>query len=131
MSDGELQPGQVWEAIQTMSFYKLDNIGMYIDVNGYQCDGRTSSVMHVEPLQERFESFGCQVARVNGHDISALMETVSLPRDGRPLVVLCDTNPWQGIEPLKKRDPKYHYIRFSSAERKQFESILAKMEEGQ
>jgi len=42
MSDGEFQIGQTWEAIQTISFYKLDNICVYVDVNGYQCDGETS-----------------------------------------------------------------------------------------
>lgn len=128
MSDGELQPGQVWEAIQTMSFYKLDNMGIYIDVNGHQCDGRTSSVMNIEPLEKRFEAFYCRTFRVNGHDIKALEKPAQLPPDGRPLVVICDTNPWQGIELLKKRAPKFHYIRFPKEnERKEFEKILLTM----
>jgi transketolase len=131
MSDGELQPGQVWEAVQAMSFYKLDNMGIYIDVNGYQCDGRTTSVMNIEPLKKRFESFGCRVFRVNGHEISALVKPAQLAPDGRPLVVICDTCPWQGIEPLKNRAPKFHYIRFpDKQERKEFETALLKIQEG-
>jgi transketolase len=40
MSDGEFQEGQTWEAFEVLSFYKLDNVGIYVDVNGQQCDGR-------------------------------------------------------------------------------------------
>jgi transketolase len=128
MSDGELQPGQVWEALQFMSFHHLDNMGIYVDVNGHQCDGKTSDVMGIEPLQSRFESFGCRVFRVNGHDLSALAAPAKTLPDGRPLVVLCDTLPWNGVEPLKKRAPKYHYLRFSNEkEKKEYESVLEEM----
>lgn len=127
MSDGELQPGQVWEAIQTMAFYKLDNMGIYIDVNGYQCDGEVKSVMSIEPIEKRFESFGCRVKRVNGHDVSLLVDAGKFLADRRPLVVVCDTCPWQGMELIKKRTPKFHYIRFSDEERGEFENILVKM----
>lgn len=128
MSDGELQPGQVWEAVSSMAFYKLDNIGIYIDVNGYQCDGEVKLVMNIEPLAGRFESFGCRVLRVNGHDAGALVKAGKFRGDGRPLVVLCDTCPWQGIEPLKKRKPKFHYIRFNDEkERDEFEVVLESM----
>lgn len=130
MSDGEVQPGQVWEAIQAMAFYKLDNMGIYVDANGYQCDGKVSSVMNIEPLQARFESFGCRVARINGHDAGALVCAGKFFADGRPLVVICNTCPWQGIEPLKKRAPKFHYIRFSDKdERREFEDIFDRMKE--
>lgn len=127
MSDGELQPGQVWEAVQTMAFYKLDNMGIYVDVNGYQCDGAVSSVMNIEPITARFESFGCRVKRVNGHDVNALVCAGKFCADGRPLVVICDTCPWQGIEPIKRKEPKFHYIRFVNEERGEFESVLAGM----
>jgi len=130
MSDGELQSGQVWEALQAMSFYKLDNMGIYIDINGYQCDGRTDSVMNIEPLDKRFESFGCYTKRIDGHDISALVDVSSIETDHRPLVVMCETKPWQGIEPMKKRSPKFHYIRFyDEHDRKEFESVLTAYEE--
>jgi transketolase len=131
MSDGELQPGQVWEAFQFMSFYKLDTMGIYVDVNGYQCDGRTCDVMGIEPLQGRLESFGCEVFRVNGHDLSQLMGPFSKPPAGKPRVVLCDTIPWKGVEPLKKRSPKFHYLRFTNEqERREYETVLNAMESG-
>lgn len=125
MSDGEFQIGQTWEAMQTMGFYKLDNIGIYVDVNGYQCDGSTASVMSIEPLDKRLESFGAKVYKVNGHDIDALIAPSKVELDGRPLVVLCYTNPYQGIEILKEYSPKFHYIRFKTeAERQRLQKFL-------
>ena len=131
MSDGELQPGQVWEAVQSMVFYKLGNIVIVVDVNGHQCDGTTASVMGIEPLEKRFDAFGCIVQRVNGHDSDALYRACRVPHKNRPLVVIGDTKPWQGIEILKSRAPKFHYIRFKDAvERKKFEDVLKQMKTG-
>ncbi len=131
MSDGELQPGQVWEAAQTMSYYKLDNMGIYVDVNGHQCDGKTSDVMGMEPLQARFEAFGCAAFRVNGHDPAQLAAPPMTPHPGKPLVVLCDTIPWKGMDPLKSRAPKFHYMRFNSPEeKKSYEDFLKTMPGG-
>jgi len=118
MSDGEFQVGQTWEALQAMSFHMLDNVVIYVDVNGFQCDGKMCTVMDVEPLDKRLESFGARVFRVNGHDIKRLAEVGSLTPDGRPIVVLCDTDACRGIEVLKSRAPKMHYVRFTSQEEK-------------
>lgn len=118
MSDGEFQIGQTWEAIQAMSFHMLDNVLIYVDVNGFQCDGKMCNVMDVEPLHHRLEAFGCRVFRVNGHDIRKLADVGAVRPDGRPVVVLCDTDAARGIDILKKRAPKMHYVRFSSAEEK-------------
>jgi transketolase len=118
MSDGEFQIGQTWEALQAMSFHKLDNVVIYVDVNGFQCDGKMSNVMNVEPLDKRIAAFGCRVLRVNGHDINALAKAGSLRPDGRPVVVLADTDACRGLDVLKSRHPKMHYVRFSSDEEK-------------
>ncbi|HQO40318.1 MAG TPA: 1-deoxy-D-xylulose-5-phosphate synthase N-terminal domain-containing protein, partial [Spirochaetota bacterium] len=71
MSDGEFQIGQTWEALQAAAFHKLNNILIYVDVNGYQCDGRMTEVMNIEPLDKRLEAFGIRTYRINGHDIDA------------------------------------------------------------
>jgi transketolase len=118
MSDGEFQIGQTWEALQAMSHHMLDNVIIYVDVNGFQCDGKMCTVMDIEPLDKRLEAFGCRVFRVNGHDIKRLADTVELTPDGRPLVVLCDTDAARGIEVLKARAPKMHYVRFTTDEEK-------------
>jgi len=50
MSDGEFQIGQTWEALQSLSFLMLDNVVIFVDVNGFQCDGKMCTVMDIEPL---------------------------------------------------------------------------------
>ena len=118
MSDGEFQIGQTWEALQSLSFHRLDNVIIFVDVNGFQCDGKMCAVMDVEPLDKRIESFGARVFRVNGHDIKRLADAGSHDPDGRPVVVLCDTDAARGIDVLKSRAPKMHYVRFTGEEEK-------------
>jgi len=119
MSDGEFQIGQTWEALQSAAFHKLNNIIIFVDVNGYQCDGRMSDVMNIEPLDKRLEAFGIRTFRINGHDIDSLVNHGTMePDDERPTCILCDTIPYHGIDVLKKREPKFHYIRFAGAEEK-------------
>ena len=118
MSDGEFQIGQTWEALQSLSFHMLDNVVIFVDVNGFQCDGKMCTVMDIEPLDKRIESFGARVLRVNGHDIKRLADAGSLTPDGRPVVVLCDTDAARGLDVLKSRAPKMHYVRFTSEEEK-------------
>lgn len=126
MSDGEFQSGQTWETIQALSFYKLDNIGVYVDVNGQQCDGKMTEVMNIEPLTAKLEVFGARVFKVNGHDVDALAAPAELPPDGRPLFVLAYTNPAQGMVILEERKPRLHYVRFKDEqERQRFRDFLA------
>lgn len=119
MSDGELQEGQTWEALQAMAWYKLDNIGIYIDVNGQQCDGMMDTVMQIEPIMDRLTAFGVRAFEVDGHDINALVHPATLPRDGRPLVVLARTDPTRGIPLLKEYAPKLHTIKFKSTDERE------------
>ena len=128
MSDGEFQSGQTWEAAQALAFYKLDNVGVYVDVNGQQCDGEMDEVMNIEPLRSRLESFGARVFQVNGHDLDSLAAPASQPPADRPLFVLAYTNPTQGMPFLESRRPKLHYVRFKDeAERKLFTDFLEQM----
>jgi transketolase len=113
MSDGEFQIGQTWEAIQAASFHSLSNVLIYVDCNGYQCDGSMETVMDIEPLDKRLEAFGAMVTAVNGHDIDALVQAGGRDSLGKPHVVLCRTCPWQGLDFVKARMPKFHYVRFT------------------
>lgn len=129
MSDGEFQEGQTWEAMQTLAFYKLDSVGIYVDVNGQQCDGSMESVMPIEPLRERLEAFGARVFQVDGHDPDALAAPAALEPDGRPLVVLAYTDPCHGLDLLRRNAPKLHYVRFKSPEERQlYESALNELQ---
>ncbi|HWR60469.1 MAG TPA: 1-deoxy-D-xylulose-5-phosphate synthase N-terminal domain-containing protein, partial [Clostridia bacterium] len=127
LSDGELQEGQTWEAMQALSFYKADNLVVYVDVNGQQVDGYTRDVMNIEPLQSRFEAFGVKCMSVNGHDVDALYIASLQGEKDKPLVVLCYTDPCHGIPLLERRKPKLHYVRIPREERPEFEAFYAAM----
>jgi transketolase len=117
MSDGEFQEGQTWEAFQALSHYRLGNVGVYVDKNGQQCDGAMSDVMTIEPLADRLRAFGAEVHEVDGHDPDALAAPADRsPTADRPLVVIAQTDPCRGIELLRHRAPKLHYVRFKNQE---------------
>jgi len=121
MSDGEFEEGQTYEAIQAMCFYGLDNVGVYVDVNGQQVDGLTRDVMNIEPLDARIEAFGASVVRVDGHDINALVDAAALSHPGKPHFILADTNTAQGVPLLEPRKPHLHFVRFEDeAEKAKF-----------
>lgn len=126
MSDGELQEGQTWEAFTALAHHKLDNVGIYFDINGQQVDGKMDEVMSAGPIKAKIEAFGATVYEVDGHDVEALAAPASQPRDGKPLVVLALTDPCRGIDILRRRSPKLHYLRFTSEEERQrYEQTLA------
>ncbi len=99
MGDGEQQEGQVWEAAMEAGHYKLDNIVAVIDCNRLQIDGWVKDVMQVEPLAEKYASFGWKVLRVDGHDMEALVGAFAeaSAQHGKPVVILADTVKGKGV----------------------------------
>lgn len=130
MSDGELEEGQTWEGLQAAAHYKLDNLIVFVDVNGQQYDGYTKDVMNIEPINSRIEAFGGTCVTVDGHDIEQLIEASQTPTEGKPLFVLCYTNPAQGLPELDYRKPNLHFVRFRDHEVEQFKGILEDMKKG-
>ena len=116
MSDGELEEGQTWEGIQAAAFYKLDNLVVYVDVNGQQYDGWTKDVMNIEPINSRIEGFGGTCVTVNGHNVEELVKASQTPTEGKPLFILCYTNTTQGLPELDYRKPHLHFVRFRDHE---------------
>lgn len=116
MSDGEFQEGQTWEAFAALAYHKIDNIAVMVDANGQQCDGDMKDVMTIEPIIGRLRSFGVNAHEVDGHDIDALATAANRRQEGKPLVIVARTNPCCGIDLLKDRIPKLHYVRFKSDE---------------
>lgn len=109
LSDGELEEGQDWECFQAAAFYGLDNFIVYVDVNHQQLEGWTKDVMNTEPMIERMKAFGWEAVEVDGHDIKALAAAAKTPHKGKPLMVLCQTNPDQDMPIISKLMPK-HFI---------------------
>ena len=125
MSDGELEEGQTWEAVQALAFYKLDNVIVYVDVNGQQVDGLTKDVMNIEPIDARLTGFGASAVKVDGHDVEALANAVDQKEKNKPLFILCYTNPAEGIPMLEKRKPHLHFVRFKDDELAEAKACLA------
>ena len=129
MSDGELEEGQTWEAIQALAFYKLDNVVVYVDVNGQQVDGWTKDVMNIEPISSRLEAFGASAVTVNGHSVDELAAAATAGEAGKPHFVLAYTNTSQGVPLLDERKPKLHFVRFKDDEEiARFKAFLTEME---
>lgn len=128
MSDGELEEGQTWEAIQALAFYKMDNVVVYVDVNGQQVDGWTKDVMNIEPISSRLEAFGASVITVDGHDVDELAAVAVSGEPGKPRFVLGYTNTSQGIPLLDERKPHLHFVRFKNDEEMaRYRAFLAEM----
>ncbi|MDH5716373.1 MAG: transketolase [Spirochaetia bacterium] len=116
VSDGEFQEGQTWEAFLTMSHYNLNNMAIIADMNGQQCDGTIDSVMKLGDIEAKLKSFGAYTISIDGHNITEICEASKIKPVNGPLVILANTNPWQGMSYLKKRSPRLHYVRFKSNE---------------
>jgi transketolase len=99
MGDGEQQEGQVWEAAMEAAHFHLDNLIAVIDCNRLQIDGWVKDVMQVEPLADKYASFGWKVMCVDGHDMQALVRTFDEARaiEGKPVVILADTIKGKGV----------------------------------
>lgn len=114
MSDGEVQEGQTWEAVQSCAHHGIDNLFAIMDVNDQQCDGAMSSVMGVGDIKKKFDTFGAHCIEVDGHDITAMRDAVKEPHAGKPLIILARTSPFHAMSILEERFPRLHYVRFKS-----------------
>lgn len=99
MGDGELAEGQIWEAALSAAKYRLDNLCGIVDVNGLQIDGRTADVMPTEPLDKKWEAFGWNVLRADGHDFSSIGGAFAAAGAcaGKPTVILAKTVKGKGV----------------------------------
>lgn len=116
MSDGELQEGQVWEAIQAAAFHRLGNLIVLLDANGLQVDGPMDQVMRIESIADKLRAFNWSVEEVDGHNIQAIVNASELPTT-QPRLVICRTQPLKGIDSLQTRGgDKTHYVRLRADE---------------
>jgi len=99
MGDGEQQEGSIWEAVMAAAHYKLDNLCGVVDLNGLQIDGRVCEVMNVEPVAEKYRSFGWHAIECDGHDVDALLRAFELAArtKGKPTVIVARTVKGKGV----------------------------------
>ena len=112
LGDGELSEGSVWEAAMTASKYKLENLTVIIDRNKLQITGSTEEVNPVEPLQDKFLSFGFNVIEVNGNNISSLVEVFnkSLSEKDKPNLIIANTTKGAGISFMENQVSWHHKV---------------------
>ena len=124
LGDGELQLGQTWEAVQALCKFKLDNVVVIVDENGQQCDGKICDVCDVPPLDKRFEAFGAKVVKVDGHNCDALIKAAGTEHKDQPLVIMAQTSPTHGMEILKEKGTRIHFVRLEDDELSKYEACM-------
>ncbi len=98
-SDGEHQEGNTWEAIMLAPKYELDNLTVVVDRNMIQIDGTTEKVVPLEVLRLKYEAFNWNVYEVDGHDMSAFVQTMKKAREtkGKPSCLIAHTIPGKNV----------------------------------
>ncbi len=85
VGDGEIQEGQVWEALMTAAQHRLGNLTLIVSYNGLQIDGEVRKIKNLMPLKAKFESFGWECVETDGHDVVALYQALTEPAGGNPM----------------------------------------------
>jgi transketolase len=100
--DGELQEGQIWEALMFAPHYKLDNLILTVDWNGQQIDGPNEKIMSLGDLPLKFEAFGWDVMEMNGNDMSDILDKMAIAKEKtgkkKPIAVLMHTAMGKGVD---------------------------------
>lgn len=107
--DGELQEGSIWEAAMSASHHRLNNLIALIDRNNLQIDGKTSDVMEIEPLADKWKAFGWNVLECNGNDIKDVISTYKKAEKSKnkPSVIIANTVMGKGVRSIEN-NYKWH-----------------------
>jgi len=99
-SDGEQQEGSMWEAAMSAANFKLNNLIMILDRNRLQIDGGTEDIMRLEPLADKYRSFGWEVIEINGHKMEEIVPALEKARGNqseKPICILANTIKGRGV----------------------------------
>ena len=111
--DGELQEGQIWEALMSAAHHKVDNLIATIDWNGQQIDGTTSKVMNLGNIKEKFEAFGWATLDMNGNDmdevVAGINKAKSMLGQGKPVAIMMHTVMGFGVD-FMENDHQWHGV---------------------
>jgi transketolase len=110
LGDGELQEGSNWEAAMTGGHHRLDNLTAIIDRNSLQQGARTEDTKQLEPLADKWASFGWEVRVVNGHDHAQLLGALRALGIGRPVCVIANTVKGKGVSFMEDRAEWHHKV---------------------
>jgi transketolase len=109
--DGELDEGQIWEALMFASHHKVDNLISTVDWNHQQIDGTTDSVMNLGNIRQKFEAFGWQTLEMNGNDMDEVIATLNKAKGltgyGKPVGIMMHTVMGKGVD-FMENDHHWH-----------------------
>ncbi len=106
LGDGECNEGAIWEAAQSASHFKCNNIVAIVDCNGIQYDGFVNDIMNQTPFGMKWEAFGWEVRIIDGHNIEEIYNAIK-GNNEKPLVVLAKTIKGKGIS-FMENNPIWH-----------------------
>jgi len=107
-SDGEMNEGTTWESALLAAHHKLDNITLIVDRNGIQSIGKTEDTLALEPLADKWSSFGWQVTEVDGHDAERLLRKIESGQQSKPQVIIAKTTKGKGVAFMEDNNV-WHY----------------------
>lgn len=113
--DGELNEGSVWETLLVANAYKLGNLTIVVDRNQFQANIRTEDLIPLEPLEDKFRAFGCNVQRIDGHSFTRLQEAFAAVGGDKVNVIIADTVRGKGLPSIEARADRW-FCAFSDGE---------------
>lgn len=110
LGDGEVDEGSNWEAILFAAHHKLSNLTVIVDMNNLQSLTTVEKTLNLEPLDQKFESFGAEVLKIDGHSLEeiALALSESKRDSGKPTVILAKTVKGKGVDFMENK-VEWHY----------------------
>ena len=108
ISDGELNEGTTWESLAIAKQLKLGNLTVIIDTNGIQSFGHTNMVLNLEPLANKFKSFGWNTLEVDGHSIPQLLKSLDNNLVDTPKIIIARTTKGKGVKTMENK-LEWHY----------------------
>ena len=111
VGDGEINEGSIWEAAMSASKHNLSNLKVFVDYNKIQSYGFTKEVIDLEPLMDKWKSFGFEVSEINGHDINQLtknLQKFKKNKNKKPSVTICHTIKGKGFY-FAENNPSWHH----------------------
>lgn len=110
VGDGELNEGSMWEAFLFAAHHKLDNLYVIVDANEFQAMGKTSEILNLEPLTDKFRAFGFETDSCDGHSVDQIHEKLSQFKANLPKALVARTLKGKGVS-FMERENKWHYTR--------------------
>jgi len=109
LSEGEMYEGSIWESALFANHYNLDNLYVILDRNRKIILGDTEDLMKLEPIENKWTSFGFKTIRINGHSHEEIINTIeSLKKEKGPKILIADTIKGKGISFMEGK-PNWHY----------------------